>query len=203
MNSNKTFFNVLLLASMAWIGSGCSQSNSNESNAPKEVTPTIEKLPAEYQLMEAEKIVDLGDLDGDFKGDAFAFCTKKDLQAGFVVYLSKSDKYVYSEFEELDGWGESMTRKVTRQNNSIFIEGMGLFVNDKVEIKYESSSNELYFEKFEYEYSTRDHEVYSEGVFYLSSGQYVGTKDGKELSVHPSRIKIEDSKLLLDMNNDY
>ena len=42
-----------------------------------------------------------------------------------------------------------------------------------------------------------------EGVFYLSSGQYVGTKDGKELSVHPSRIKIEDSKLLLDMNNDY
>jgi hypothetical protein len=116
--------------------------------------------------------------------------------------LSKSDKYTYSEFEELDGWGEPMTRKVTHQNNSIFIEAMGLYVFDKVEIKYDSSTNELYFEKFEYEYSTRDHEVYNEGVFYLSSGQYVGTKDGKELSVHPSRIKIEDSKSLLGMNND-
>jgi len=192
--------NFCTIAVMSIFVAACAQANPSES---KTVTPTIDKLPAEFVLFEGEKIIDVGDLDGDFKGDAFAFCTKKDLPAGFLVYLSKSDKYTYSEFEELDGWGEPMSRKVTHQNNSIFIEAMGLYVFDKVEIKYDSSTNELYFEKFEYEYSTRDHEVYNEGVFYFSSGQYVGTKDGKELSVHPSRIKIEDSKLLLDMNNDY
>jgi hypothetical protein len=191
--------NFCTIAVMSIFVAACSQTNPSES---KTVTPTIDKLPAEFVLFEGEKIIDVGDLDGDFKGDAFAFCTKKDLPAGFLVYLSKSDKYTYSEFEELDGWGEPMTRKVTHQNNSIFIEAMGLYVFDKVEIKYDSSTKELYFEKFEYEYSTRDHEVYNEGVFYLSSGQYVGNKDGKELSVHPSRIKIEDSKSLLGMNND-
>jgi hypothetical protein len=192
--------NFYTVAIMSIFVAACSQTNPSES---KTVTPTIDKLPAEYVIFEGEKIFDMGDIDGDFKGDAVAFCTKADLRGGFVVYLSKNNQYTYSEFEEFDGWGESMSRKATFQNNAIVMECQGLFVYDKLEVKYDAAANELYFERFECEYSTRDHEVYSTSVCYLSSGQYVGTKEGVELSAHPSRIKIEKSDELFDLMKSY
>ena len=176
---------------------------SVQNNLTKVNSLVPDKLPAGYKLLEGETIISIGDLDLDGMADAVAFCKKEGLQAGFVVYLSKSNQYVYSEFEEFSGWDEPMTRKAVLSEKSINIECKGMYVSDKLTISYDAEKNELYFQKFEFLYVTRDQEVENKGVVYLSNGKYEGNKKGKTINTHPTRITISRSKELLDLTSVY
>jgi|694.fasta_scaffold17297_11 hypothetical protein len=176
---------------------------SVQNNLTKVNSLVPDKLPAGYKLLEGETIISIGDLDLDGMADAVAFCKKEGLQAGFVVYLSKSNQYVYSEFEDFNGEGEPMTRKASLTEKSIKIECLGLYAYDKLAIGYDAVKNELYFQRFEFEYSMNNHEVWHKGLIYLSNGKYVGNKNGKSITTHPTRISISRSKEFLDLTRAY
>jgi len=180
---------------------------SVEANVQKNLTQVNsvipDKLPSEYALLEGEKIISIGDLDLDGTADAVAFCKKQGLQEGFVVYLSKSNLYTYSEFEDFNGEGEPMTRKASLTEKSIKIECLGLYASDKLTIGYDAVKNELYIQRFEFEYSMNNHEVWHKGLIYLSNGKYVGNKNGKSITTHPTRIPISRSKEFLDLTRAY
>jgi hypothetical protein len=96
-----------------------------------------------------------------------------------------------------------MTRKATLTEKSIKIECMGLYASDKLTIGYDAAKSELYFQKFEFKYTTSDLAVWHKGLVYLSSGKYVGNKNGKSITSHPTRIAISRSKEFLDLTSAY
>lgn len=191
-------FRFLVLTIVCAFLNACS--NSNETGAKSVVsTPCISQLPNGYSLLADEKIIDLSDLDGDGKGEAFAFCMMEGKMEGFAMHFSKSNRMVYSEFEEFSGWGESISRKAKRLDNKIIVVGDGLFINDSIVLSFDEVSQEVFFESMKFSYYTRDHELSKEGNIYFENGSYFHSANGVKSSKPLPRLKMDQSAEFLSI----